>query len=89
MDTRIEGPVRERMLITYYRYKGGSDTHRSATLLRICYEMSGTDRVYAAISAVCNLCRSTGFSPVQTKRPPKYPGTHLRACCSMSGTDLA
>mmetsp|Transcript_25594 Transcript_25594/g.52071 ORF Transcript_25594/g.52071 Transcript_25594/m.52071 type:complete len:1147 (+) Transcript_25594:262-3702(+) len=51
MDNRIEGSVRERMLICYYRYKGGSDTH----------------------SAVCNLCRATGFSPVQTKRPAKYP----------------
>ncbi|EKX49139.1 hypothetical protein GUITHDRAFT_85883 [Guillardia theta CCMP2712] len=27
MDNRIEGPVRERMLICYYRYKGSSDSH--------------------------------------------------------------
>jgi len=51
MDNRIEGPVRERMLICYYRYKGSSDTH----------------------SAVCNLCRSTGYLPTSQKRPPKYP----------------
>jgi hypothetical protein len=30
LDNRIEGPVRERMLICYYRYKGSSDTHRYA-----------------------------------------------------------
>jgi len=51
MDNRIEGPVRERMLICYYRYKGSSDTH----------------------SAVCNLCRATGYLPTSQKRPPKYP----------------
>ena len=51
MDNRIEGPVRERMLICYYRYKGSSDTH----------------------SAVCNLCRATGYIPTSQKRPPKYP----------------
>ena len=51
MDNRIEGPVRERMLICYFRYKGSSDTH----------------------SAVCNLCRATGYIPALQKRPPKYP----------------
>ena len=51
IDNRIEGPVRERMLICYYRYKGSSDTH----------------------SAVCNLCRATGYLPTSQKRPPKYP----------------
>ena len=25
MDTRIDGVVRERMLVAYYRYKGSSD----------------------------------------------------------------
>ena len=27
MDSQIEGPVRERMLISYYRYKGSSEIH--------------------------------------------------------------
>jgi hypothetical protein len=27
MDSQIEGPVRERMLISYYRYKGSSEVH--------------------------------------------------------------
>ena len=51
LDNRIEGPVRERMLVSYYRYKGSSDTH----------------------SAVCNLCRATGYLPTSQKRPLKYP----------------
>lgn len=27
MDSQIEGPVRERILIAYYRYKGSSEMH--------------------------------------------------------------
>eukprot|EP00735_Rhodelphis_limneticus_P001014 TRINITY_DN1155_c0_g1::TRINITY_DN1155_c0_g1_i1::g.17241::m.17241 TRINITY_DN1155_c0_g1::TRINITY_DN1155_c0_g1_i1::g.17241 ORF type:complete len:1147 (-),score=362.33,sp/Q54IR8/WASC5_DICDI/52.49/0.0,Strumpellin/PF10266.4/0 TRINITY_DN1155_c0_g1_i1:284-3724(-) len=53
MDERIDGVIRERMLVSYYRYKGSSEIPN--------------------IDDVCKLCRSTGYSPSQGKRPPNYP----------------
>ncbi|KAL0488232.1 WASH complex subunit strumpellin [Acrasis kona] len=51
LDLKIPGLVRERMLISYYRYKGAGEIPN--------------------IDAVCKLCRSTGFDPINN--PKKYP----------------
>jgi len=34
MDSRIDGPIRERLLIAHYRYKGSSETH--SNVCRLC-----------------------------------------------------
>lgn len=52
LDTNIEGVVRERILVSYYRYS--------------------TQRSDSNFDDVCNLVRSTGYSP-NAKRPANYP----------------
>ena len=36
LDARIEGPVRERMIVTYYRYKGSATVRNFEEVCRLC-----------------------------------------------------
>ncbi len=62
LELAIEGPVRERMLVAYYRH------YYSAVRSAAAADSN--------IDDVCNLVRSTGFlssSSATAKRPPNYP----------------
>ncbi|RWS06411.1 WASH complex subunit strumpellin-like protein, partial [Dinothrombium tinctorium] len=59
VDQKISGSVRERMLVSYYRYSAQRSTSDSN------------------IDDVCNLLRSTGYSP-NGKRPPNYPEDYFK-----------
>nr|XP_018671591.1 WASH complex subunit 5 isoform X1 [Ciona intestinalis] len=62
IDMKIEGLIRERMLVSYYRYSGAA---RGA----------GSD---SNIDDVCKLLRSTGYSnTLGSKRPPNYPEAYF------------
>jgi WASH complex subunit strumpellin len=86
LDQRIGGEVRERMLISYLRYKARtlmltrSPRHTRGELIVVCgthsRDMQGhTD--LPLIDEVCKLCRSTGYAPGQPK-PPKYPEDYFK-----------
>ncbi|CAG2161735.1 unnamed protein product [Oppiella nova] len=59
VDHRIDGLVRERILVSYYRYSAQRSTSDSN------------------IDDVCNLLRSTGYSP-SGRRPVNYPEDYFR-----------
>ncbi|CAK8692488.1 unnamed protein product [Clavelina lepadiformis] len=62
VDMKIDGCIRERMLVSYYRYSGAA---RGA----------GSD---SNIDDVCKLLRSTGYSPLPgAKRPANYPENYF------------
>uniref|UniRef100_H2YIV2 WASH complex subunit 5 n=1 Tax=Ciona savignyi TaxID=51511 RepID=H2YIV2_CIOSA len=62
IDMKIDGLVRERMLVAYYRYSGAA---RGA----------GSD---SNIDDVCKLLRSTGYSNAAgAKRPANYPESYF------------
>nr|XP_039258715.1 WASH complex subunit 5-like [Styela clava] len=62
IDMKIDGLVRERMMVSYYRYSGAA---RNA----------GSD---SNIDDVCKLLRSTGLSQQPgAKRPPGYPENYF------------
>ena len=60
-DAHIDGPVRERLLVAYYRYCGQG--------------RNGADGG-SNIDDVCKLLRSTGYSPA-ARRPQGYPETYF------------
>nr|CAB3267669.1 WASH complex subunit strumpellin-like [Phallusia mammillata] len=62
VDMKIDGLVRERMLVSYYRYSGAA-------------KGAGSD---SNIDDVCKLLRSTGFSSQPgAKRPQNYPEAYF------------
>ena len=61
-DAHIDGPVRERLLVAYYRYCGQG--------------RNGADGG-SNIDDVCKLLRSTGYSPAAARRPQGYPETYF------------
>lgn len=62
VDMKIDGVVRERLLVSYYRYSGAA-------------KEAGSD---SNIDDVCKLLRSTGFSATTgSKRPVAYPENYF------------
>jgi WASH complex subunit strumpellin len=92
IDMKFDGEVRERMLVSYYRYWWVKLTFDSDTLNKKTEKKTVTiyDNFSAAradiesnIDDVCKLLRSTGFTA--GRRPPKYPEDYFRfvviICC--------
>ncbi|KAJ1470741.1 WASH complex, subunit strumpellin [Baffinella frigidus] len=84
LDNRIEGPVRERMLISYYRYKGSSENlTKVSNLCRSSgYLPSSAKRpanypedLFARVAPPQHvvLMRAVLPVPLSTKRPANYP----------------
>ncbi|KAH7976781.1 hypothetical protein HPB52_019444 [Rhipicephalus sanguineus] len=67
VDQKIEGIVRERMLVAYYRYR------------QVCVHGAQRTSDESNFDDVCKLLRSTGFSSAPgAKRPANYPDDYFR-----------
>ena len=60
LDIHIEGPIREKLLVAYFRYSGQQNSSESK------------------FEDIVQLLRSTGYSPNQIKRIPKYPESFFK-----------